>query len=298
MDAVAAIEAGLEQMYAGAMEKQAQTFGGLSSTLADAMKEMDNAWGEGYNKTKKKGMQDQIAYLNGEYGAMEMEANKAMGSYVASLENEKDRLIREALQGVMDSDSYKEAMASGTEEGYAEAGRMLMEAQVRGMNEYNSSEGAILMRDMQIAMAENVRNDTAINDAYWNTAYVIGQEFTKGFSAGIDGIGNVVNSRAMAELGLSPVTSTTGTPPSKRGGDARPSAFGMRRVPFDNFPILAHAGERLLTASEARSQDRRSGGDVILQGGNYYVREEADINRIAIALADLIEMGRMAGAGG
>jgi hypothetical protein len=72
----------------------------------------------------------------------------------------------------------------------------------------------------------------------------------------------------------------------------------MRRVPFDNFPIMAHAGERLLTASEARSQDRRGGGDVILQGGNYYVREEADINRIAIALADLIEMGRMAGAGG
>ena len=34
-----------------------------------------------------------------------------------------------------------------------------------------------------------------------------------------------------------------------------PSAVGLDRVPYDNYPALLHEGERVLTASEARAQD-------------------------------------------
>lgn len=34
----------------------------------------------------------------------------------------------------------------------------------------------------------------------------------------------------------------------------------MDRVPYDNFPALLHQGERVLTASQARAEDRGGGG--------------------------------------
>src|SRR5699024_3262360 len=48
-DAVDIIQRGMESMYGGAMETMAGTFSGLTSTLQDAMTELDNARGEGYN---------------------------------------------------------------------------------------------------------------------------------------------------------------------------------------------------------------------------------------------------------
>ncbi|WP_438445910.1 hypothetical protein [Gorillibacterium sp. sgz5001074] len=39
-------------------------------------------------------------------------------------------------------------------------------------------------------------------------------------------------------------------------GPPEKKAIGMERIPRDNYPILAHQGERLLTAQEARQQDQ------------------------------------------
>ena len=176
--AVDIIQQGLEQ-YAGAMDKMSQTFSGLESTLADAQTEMDNAYGEGYNETRKKGLQEEIDYLSGESGALIQEANRAMGAWQAELENSKEQYIRDAMDAVINSDEYKAAMSEGTDEGYAEAGRMLMEAKVRGMNEYNASEGAQLMLQLETEMAATIRDDTASNDAYWDAGYRKGQEYSK-----------------------------------------------------------------------------------------------------------------------
>ena len=44
------------------------------------------------------------------------------------------------------------------------------------------------------------------------------------------------------------------------GGSTGSYAFGLERVPYDNYPALLHAGERVLTAREARNQDRDWGG--------------------------------------
>lgn len=142
--AVDIIQEGLER-YAGAMDEMAKTFSGLQSTLSDAQTEMDNAYGEGYNETRKQGMQEEINWLSGESGALIREANRAMGAWQAELENSKEQYVRDAVDAVLNSEEYKAAMEQGTDEGYAEAGRMLMAAKVRGMNEYNASEGVQLM---------------------------------------------------------------------------------------------------------------------------------------------------------
>ena len=48
------------------------------------------------------------------------------------------------------------------------------------------------------------------------------------------------------------------------GGSTGSYAFGLERVPYDNYPALLHAGERVLTAREARNQDQGWAG--ILSG--------------------------------
>ncbi len=73
-------------------------------------------------------------------------------------------------------------------------------------------------------------------------------------------------------------------------------ATGLNRVPYDNFPALLHEGERVLTASEARAADREGfSGGVNIHIDQLSVREEADVDRIAEALADKLWLARMAG---
>ena len=240
--AVDIIQQGLEQ-YAGAMDKMSQTFSGLESTLADAQTEMDNAYGEGYNETRKKGFQEEIDYLSGESGALIQEANRAMGAWQAELENSKEQYIRDAMDAVINSDEYKAAMSEGTDEGYAEAGRMLMEAKVRGMNEYNASEGAQLMIQLETEMAAAIRDDTASNDAYWDAGYRKGQEYSKGWAA------------ARASQWIEDVPDENTVAGRVRARNSYRYAYGLDRVPYDDFPALLHEGERVLTAQEARAQD-------------------------------------------
>lgn len=301
--AVDIIQQGLER-YAGAMDEMSRTFSGLESTLSDARTEMDNAYGEGYNEARKRGLQEEIDYLSGESGALIQEANRAMGAWQAELENSKEQFIRDAMDEVLNSKEYKEAMSRGTDEGYAEAGRMLMEAKVRGMGEYNASEGAQLMVEFETAMAETVREDGASNSAYWEAGYLKGQEYNKGILAarstfqmpagpGVDENGVMLD---WTDDGGNVHTSGGGSGWYDDGGNFHPYAFGIRRVPYDNFPALLHQDERVMTAQEARSADRKETRgiyNITISGNQFGASATAD--EIAQRLADAIELKMAAG---
>lgn len=280
--AVDIIQQGLEQ-YAGAMDEMSKTFSGLESTLADAQTEMDNAYGEGYNEARKQGLQEEIDYLSGESGALIQEANRAMGAWQAELENSKEQYIRDAMDEVLNSDEYKAAMAAGTDEGYAEAGRMLMEAKVRGMNEYNSSEGAQLMVSYEMSMAEAIRDDAASNDAYWDAGYRKGQEYSKGFFAARSGQNPNVEYRSWMDPNSSdydPARAFTG------------NAYGLSRVPRNGLYYL-HQDERVQTAQEARSDRSGRPIQITITGNNFGAGATAE--EIAQRLADSIELKLAAG---
>lgn len=282
--AVDIIQQGLEQ-YAGAMDEMSKTFSGLESTLADAQTEMDNAYGEGYNETRKQGLQEEIDYLSGESGALIQEANRAMGAWQAELENSKEQYIRDAMDEVLNSDEYKAAMAAGTDEGYAEAGRMLMEAKVRGMNEYNSSEGAQLMVSYEMSMAEAIRDDTATNDAYWDAGYRKGQEYSKGLFAARSGQNPNVEYKSWMDPDSPDYDFTryfTGT------GDA----FGLDRVPRNGLYYL-HQDERVQTAQEASSAQSGRPIQIIITGNTF--RNGVTAEEVAQRVADSIELKLAAG---
>lgn len=256
-DAVEIILQALEDKFSGSMLEQSKTFSGLTSTLEGMNQEQQNAYGEGYNEARKKGLSDQISFLSGENGEQMEAANKAIGAWYASLENEKERFLREAQKEVLESDAYKEAMAAGTDEGYAEAGKLLMEAKVKAQNEYNASEGAQLMKESELSLINEVRADASVKEEYWNAGYDLGQEFTKGLAAG----SQRNKQREFEEKGLT--TFDVSNLPTYLTGGSLPAggyAYGLDRVPYDNFPALLHEGERVLTASQARAADRSGGG--------------------------------------
>lgn len=263
--------------FAGSMENQSKTYSGLTSTVEGLTQELDNAMGEGYNEGRMAGLQAQRDWLSGESGAAVQEANKAIGAWKAELENSKEQYIRDAVDAMMASDEYKTAKASGDA---AEMGRLIMEAKVQGMDEYNASDGAQLALESEKKLVDAIRNDTSLNQDYWDAGYEKGNWFTKGLAASINNKHGGFSSYEDAVIAT--------------GGDAGvleaigaydgSHAFGLKRVPYDGYRAILHEGERVMTAAENRSSTERS---VIVQvsGNEFVVRGEDDIDAIARQIA-------------
>lgn len=283
--AVSIIQQGLEQ-YAGAMDEMSRTFSGLSSTLADAETEMEAAYGEGYNEERAKGLQAQTEWLSGVSGEAQQEANKAIGAWQASLENQKEQYIRGAVDDAMESDEYQQAKAAGDA---AEMGRIIMEAKVQGMNEYNASEGAQLALESEKALIAGIREDVSLKTDYWDAGYEMGQEYSKGLEAG--------RADALKSSGFS-YAAVVGSSMNVRAGSGIKGryAYGLDRVPYDNYAALLHEGERVLTAREAREMDRKTSSPIqITVTGNWSVRTDEDVDAIAAAILRKVELAQRGG---
>ena len=306
--AVSIIQQGLEQ-YAGAMNEMSQTFSGLESTLSDAQAEMDNAYGEGYNRVRKEGYQAEIDWLTGESGAAMQEAYNAIGAWQAELENSKEQFIRDAQDAVLNSDAYQEAIASGTEEGYVKAGEMLAKAKIQGINEYNASEGAQLMVEYELSLADGIREDTRSNEAYWDAGYRKGQEYSKGLMAGMN---YHWDEEAYREaLGLPEPAPKVEVDPNApwyervqaglqayqdrlMAGINGSHAYGLDRVPRNGLYYL-HQDERVLTAREAGEQSRKSGTAFQITIKDNHFGADMSVEAVAQTLADLLERKLAAG---
>lgn len=305
-DAVNIIQAGIDSMYAGAMELQSQTFSGLTSTLDDSKAEVDSAMGSGFNEVRKDGLQSGIDFYGGAVGEEMKKLNEAIGRGRAAMDNLSDSYQQEAMAVMLGgeemkldwgenenrlremTDEFRTAMdeanaakAANDETAMAESGAKLEalkeEAQALATAQYESSDAFLSMRDIEDAQIAAIRDNTAGLAAATN-AYSRQQVFSIGF------FGSQGESQPRGRSYW-------------HGADS--NAFGLERVPYDNYAALLHEGERVLTASEARAADMNGGSPgITISGNNFSVREEADIDRIALSLAHMIETARMAGAGG
>ena len=288
-DAAQAILDYIQEEFGGLSEKLASTYDAMVDNLGDAEDNLNARMGEGYNEARKAGLQTQMDWLESdELG----EAYEAIGAWKAELENAKERYIREAVDEALSSEEYQTAQAEGDA---AEMGRIIMQAKIDGMNEYNANEGKDEVLAQELSLIESVRDDTALNSAYWDAGYALGQEFSKGLAAA---------GRENAANDTRPENDREFLPAQDRGlaerYDTTPSAsgyaVGLNYVPYDNFPALLHQGERVLTASQARQMDQSGGsGGIIINMSGTVIREDADIERLAQAFYTRLVQARTAG---
>lgn len=299
--------------FAGATKTQSQTMSGLQSTLEDANAELANAMGEGYNMARKEGLQEQIDFLGGETGQQMQDAYKMIGQWKAELENSKEEMQRDIMQAVMSGGAlqfdygdaqadieasvqemqqqYADAMESGNGDIGAEAGQVLMRAQVLAMDAFNNSEDAQIALDAQRTLASNIRNDAAAKDEFWNGGHEMALEFSKGWASTVH-LSVPAPTYATNTASTISVSGVTGGYLPGRG-----YAFGLDRVPYDDYPALLHEGERVLTASQAREQDAgkapASGGQIVITGNSFSVRDDTDIQKIAAELLHQIRLAQI-----
>lgn len=310
IDGVAAAEAILtfiDEKFGGLSNKLMNTYDAMVDNLADAEANLQSRAGLGYNEERKKGIAAQQDWLEKNGGEMG-DAYAMIGEWQASLENTKERLEREALSSVMTGDisgdyadstqrdrlaemaaEYQEAMKdqdAGIEGAGARMGALLAEAQIIAMNEYNASEGAQLALEAELSLAAQIRDNTESNKAFWDAGYRKSHEYSKGLATGF------WNTLGMANAAI--VDDSEYDPNTLAGASSR--AMGQGTVPYDGFPALLHQGERVLTASEARAQDRGgvnvSIGSVTVGGG----AGELDTWAIATAIAQELERAAVAAA--
>lgn len=320
VDAVNIIQDAMTKMYDGAMEKQSQTFSGLASTLEDAQTELNNAMGEGYNEKRKQGMQEQIDFLSGETGESMQEAYRLMGEFQASLENQQEELQRNAIESVMSGvlsgawsedataqltdlmSQYDEAKA---EDNGAEMGRVIAAAQAVAQAEYTNSEGYRTQVDANLQLVSDVQQ--AVAYSYYQAGYDLGQEMSKGVAAGLaagsDGVVESLepedgsNSGRYAGLSVNGGVASTKKERVKNSGRyaGLSHAYGLERVPYDNYPALLHEGEQVLTAAEARSSGSGRSIQIGKLADQVVIREEADIDRFAAAFVRKLQDAMLTG---
>ncbi len=292
--------------FFGAMEKQSTTFTGMQSTLQDSQDSMMAAQGEGYNDERMKGMQAELDFMNGAGGAKMQEGYRMIGQWQASLENEKERYIREAMDAAMNSDEYLSAI--DTNNG-AEAGRILAEAKVNGEREYMTGPGAQEMIATNQALLEGIQTTNAQN---WNAGgYALAEQMTTGMMNAFGKLEGTVIPGPVIEIGMklpgagasvfgAIVGDYLTDNADKINGDGsggaagEPKAVGMERVPYDNYPAMLHEGERVLTASKVRELDRNTGGGKVeININNPSVRNDGDLDAIGKMLRDAVAKARM-----
>ena len=272
----------IDQTFGGLSEKLASTYDAMVDNLGDYEAELNAAMGEGYNEGRKTGLQAQMDWLSGESGEAVEEANRAIGARQAELENQKEQYIRDAMDAMMASDEYQTAKAAGDA---AEMGRLIMQAKVQGMNDYNASEGAQEALAAEKALVDNIRKDTSLNQDYWDAGYEKGQWFTKGLAASIGG-------------GSIPEYESLPGDWSYNADTGNSNAYGLKYVPYNGYPALLHQGEQVLTAEEARRKNRTAAEGVsVTITGPVTVRQDSDIDAIAVRLAQELEARALAYGG-
>lgn len=308
----------LEGQYGGLSEAMANTYDGLKDNLGDIQANIDEAYGSGYNETRKEGMEAQKKAYEGKLGDELQELGKISGSLAGYRENLQEQYTREALGAVLrgarttlyDEENTKKLEKMGRQyEGLSkeyektedpEIGRKMEnlrdQAEALAQNAFDSSEWSKKELSAEEENTKAIRALTASFDG-WSAKYHAEQEGTKGQANVWMGTGKGSTSPVAA----SGYAATEGGARTMTGGPASSyaangsHAAGLNRVPFDGYRAILHEGERVLTAQEARQADQGGGVTVNVTMNGATFREEADIQRFAKELGDQIALKRRAG---
>ena len=281
-----------------------ETLGQPEAELKAVQGTLDAAGGEGYYAERNQGIADQITAYGGELGEALAEANRAIGAGRAAMENLADSYTQEALSAVLTGSEmtlqwsddntqrlqklgtlYQEAMAD-YEAGNAEAGALVEtyveEARALAEAQYDSSEAAMGVAEAEKDLITSINENTAALRG-WRGEYDINQALTKGQAVSLlpgdkGSNGNSGNRLTALDSGI--VNISTQAP--------RLQDVSIDYVPYQNLPEVP-----VLTATEVKNEQRSPA--ITITGNSFSIREEADVDRVANALLQKIELAERRG---
>ena len=285
----------LADAFPGSMLDPGETYLSKTTQLEKREEELNGIIGSSYNQTARAGLEADYDAFQGALG----DELEEMNSMIGEAENLERQYRREALSMLATGEGntlyegesekhlgemHREYEALKTEFDTADEARkaeigaqieaLKSEAESLAKDAYNASETGIALRDTELGLIDAIRANTlALGGAAWNREYLVQQEESKGLLAGKQTIAlrNWRRDHPEGEPGGYDPESTylegekaLAAPASSylTGG----YAYGLERVPYDNFPPLLHQGERVLTASQAGALDR-GGGSVKVEIG-------------------------------
>lgn len=230
-----------------------------------------------------------------------------MGENQARRENLEEQYMREALEAVLLgkegsvfseeenaklaelSGQYAELKAQYDESGGTdgEAGAKLEslyeQTEALGKAYFENSDFVKTLNDIELDEIAAIRENTAGLTNATEASYWLGQELSKGLGSKTNPV--LDGALSLIDIPLDWMATTFGglTPEQVESAQnqlavARASvgrhAFGLDRVPYDEYPALLHEGERVLTAAQARTQDAGQWGGGAVQltvTGNSFV---------------------------
>ena len=314
-NAVDIIQRGMEEQYSGAMETMAGTFEGLTSTLSDAMTEIESARGEGYNTAASEGLQADIDAYGGALGEALTQANAIIGEGQAIAENLARQYDREAMAALLqgeDTTVYGEEQAeelktmhaqytdlvsqyqTATEEDKAviagQIDALMQEAQAMAEASYDASEMSQDLHDVNLDLISAIRENTAaIESVPWLQSYEQEQERSRGQGAAARG-GDSGDFTDPSSANYSPIMMAySGLDPDGS------HAAGLETVPYDNYLAYLHQGERVLTAAQARETDRGGGPSISITVSGNTFGAGMDEAAVAEAIASAAALKLLAG---
>lgn len=302
-DAAQAILEFIQKEFGGLSDTLAGTYDAMVDNLGDITSSLQAQGGDAYNELRKEGIQAEMDALDGELGDAIGEINRIMGENQAMKENLQEQYMREVKAMVMEgekgelwneldagqqdtltkmSQEYAELMAR-----YKESGETDWEAAVglqklyevteaTGQAYFDNSDFMKTLTDTEIDEIQAILDNTAALDNATQANYEVAQALSKGR-------GNVFLKAILGdwdpkgEVGdASHLTTSNGGHVTRAEEEQdyyvtysglkvpRSHAFGLPRVPYDEYPALLHRDERVLTASEARAQDAGQGQPINL----------------------------------
>ena len=288
-----------ERMLTAGRSAVQETLGQPEAELNAVQGTLDAAGGEGYYAERNQGIADQIAAYGGELGEALAEANRAIGAGRAAMENLADSYTQEALSAVLTGSEttlqwsddntqrlqelgalYQEAMAD-YEAGNAEAGALVEtyveEARALAEAQYDSSEATMGVAEAEKDLITSINENTAALRG-WRGEYDINQALTKGQAVSLlpgDKDSNVDSGNRLTALDSGIVNISTQAP--------RLQDVSIDYVPYQNLPEVP-----VLTATEVKNEQRSPA--ITITGNSFSIREEADVDRVASALLQKIEL--------
>ena len=289
--AVEAIRAYIRGEYGGLSAELAGSYNAMVDNLGDTMDNINAALGDAYNEANKAGIGADLEAYGGTLGGAMEDMNRMIGEGKGIADNLDRRYSREAMSALVLGEQttvYGEAQAERLQQMHEEYTSLVdqwqtaseeekagiaatleglkSEAETMAESAYNASDMAQDLQDVELDLIAAIRENTK----------------ALGFAA----YGADYNRQHALSLGLGPGGGTaTGNQAAIRGR-SRGFAVGLNRVPYDNFPALLHEGERVLTASQARAEER--GGptvQVTVTGNSFYGSDAAMEDRVAQKVA-------------